>query len=79
MSDKQFAIFNHLGGADWLRKLLDKKDPFPRKYWDALLKGDQNAIRKQTTSLQEGIRSTTGAGRTSQANGTSESKAGYGC
>ena len=36
MSDRQWIIFNHLGGAEWLRKLLDKKDPFPKKYYEKL-------------------------------------------
>jgi hypothetical protein len=36
MSDRQFIVFNHLGGAEWLRKLLDKKDPFPKKYYEKL-------------------------------------------
>jgi hypothetical protein len=35
MSDRQFAVLNRLGGAEWLRKLLDKKDPLPKKYYDA--------------------------------------------
>jgi hypothetical protein len=34
MSDRQFMILNHLGGAEWLRKLLDKKDPFPKQYYE---------------------------------------------
>ena len=36
MSDRQFIVFNHLGGAGWLRKLLDKKDPFPKQYYEKL-------------------------------------------
>jgi hypothetical protein len=36
LSDKQVAIFTHLGGADWLRKLLDKKDPFPKQYYERI-------------------------------------------
>jgi hypothetical protein len=56
MSDRQFIIFNHLGGAEWLRNFLDKKDPFPKKYYDALLKtGGPNAIRKQTPPIQKRI------------------------
>ena len=56
MSDRQFIIFNHLGGAECLRNLLDKKDPFPKKYYDAVLKtGGPNAIRKQTPPIQERI------------------------
>lgn len=34
MSDRQWIIFNHLGGAEWLRALLDKKDPFPKQYYE---------------------------------------------
>jgi len=34
MSDRQWHIFNHLGGAEWLRQLLDKKDPFPKQYYE---------------------------------------------
>ncbi len=36
LSDKQFTILNHLGGADWLRKLLEKKDPFPKQYYERI-------------------------------------------
>jgi hypothetical protein len=38
MSDRQWIIFNQLGGAEWLRDLLDKKAPMPKQYYDALLK-----------------------------------------
>jgi len=56
MSDRQWIIFNHLGGAEWLRTLLDKKDPFPKKYYDVVLKtGGPDAIRKQTPTIQERI------------------------
>ena len=27
-------IFKQLGGADWLRVLLDKNAPMPKKYYD---------------------------------------------
>jgi hypothetical protein len=36
MSDRQFMVLNHLGGADWLRKLLDKKDPFSKQYYERI-------------------------------------------
>jgi hypothetical protein len=36
MSNRQFIIFNYLGGAEWLRQLLDKKDPFPKQYYETL-------------------------------------------
>ena len=56
LSDKQFIIFKYLGGAEWLRKTLEKKDPFPKKYYDVLLKtGGRHALRKQTPSIQERI------------------------
>ena len=34
MSDRQWMIFNQLGGAEWLRGLLDKKAPMPKQYYD---------------------------------------------
>ena len=33
MSDRHWIIFQHLGGAQWLRDLLDKKDPFPKAHY----------------------------------------------
>jgi hypothetical protein len=54
MSDRHWVILNQLGGAQWLRELLDKKAPMPKKYYDALLKppvGEPNAICKQTKTL----------------------------
>jgi len=42
MSDRQFYILNHLGGAEWLRDLLDKKDPFPKTYYKNILKKEVN-------------------------------------
>jgi len=41
MSDRQWIIFNQLGGAEWLRGFLEKKAPLPKKYYDELLK-EQN-------------------------------------
>lgn len=34
MSDKQWIIFNQLGGAEWLRGFLEKKAPMPKKYYE---------------------------------------------
>jgi hypothetical protein len=34
MSDRQWMIFNQLGGADWLRTFLEKKAPMPKQYYD---------------------------------------------
>lgn len=41
MSDRQWIIFNQLGGAEWLRQIIVKKTPMPKKYYDELLK-EQN-------------------------------------
>jgi len=38
LSDKQWIILQQLGGLDWLRELLEKKAPMPKKYYDKLLK-----------------------------------------
>ena len=38
MSDRHWLILNQLGGAQWLRELLDKKAPMPKKYYENLLK-----------------------------------------
>lgn len=42
MSDRQWIILNQLGGAEWLRAILDKKAPMPKKYYDKLLQEKQN-------------------------------------
>ena len=42
LSDKQWIIFNQLGGAEWLRETLDKKAPMPKQYYDVLLKEKLN-------------------------------------
>jgi len=42
MSDRQWIIFNQLGGAEWLRDILDKKAPMPKQYYDKLLQEKQN-------------------------------------
>ena len=34
MSDRHWMILQQLGGAEWLRNILDKKAPMPRKYYD---------------------------------------------
>jgi hypothetical protein len=37
MSDRQWIIFNQLGGAEWFRNLLDKKAPMPKQYYNAII------------------------------------------
>ena len=34
MSDRHWMILQQLGGAEWLRTILDKKAPMPKKYYD---------------------------------------------
>jgi hypothetical protein len=48
MSDRQWIMFNELGGADWLRKLVEKKAPMPKKYYDKLLQEEQNDRTRKT-------------------------------
>ena len=42
MSDRQWIIFNHFGGAQCLRELLYKKAPMPKKYYEGLLNDNRN-------------------------------------
>jgi hypothetical protein len=37
LSDRQWLILKQLGGATWLRALLEKKAPMPNKYYEKLL------------------------------------------
>jgi len=34
MTDKQWLIFKQLGGAEWLRKYVDKRASLPAKYYE---------------------------------------------
>ena len=36
LTDKQFLILDQLGGAKWLRELLEQKAPFPAKYYEKI-------------------------------------------
>jgi len=42
MSNRQWIIFNELGGGEWLRGFLEKKAPMPKQYYDKLLQEKQN-------------------------------------
>ena len=46
MSDRHWIVLNHLGGAEWLRKLLDKKDPFPKQYYERLKNNSEKPLDK---------------------------------
>jgi hypothetical protein len=52
MTDKQWVIFKHLGGADWLRAELEKKDPFPKQYYERLLNDNRNRESETGTKTQ---------------------------
>jgi len=52
VSDRQWVILQHLGGAEWLRNLLDKKDPFPKKYYERLKDDNRNRELKTSTTTQ---------------------------
>ena len=43
MSDRHWIIFNQLGGAEWLRQMIVKKMPMPKKFYDELLKEKESA------------------------------------
>ena len=43
MSDRHWIIFNQLGGAEWLRQMIVKKTPMPKKFYDELLKEKRGA------------------------------------
>ena len=75
LTERHILIFKQLGGSEWLRGMLDKKAPFPKKYYDSRLNsstGETNALRKQTTPIQERIRATEGTWGAPQTNGAAE-------
>ena len=37
-------ILNQLGGAEWLRALLDKKAPMPKKYYEVFNNSKEAAV-----------------------------------
>ena len=46
-------IFNQLGGAEWLRKQLEKKAPMPKKYYEVFAKSREAAIPKSAPKTFE--------------------------
>ena len=34
MSDRHWIMFKQLGGAEWLRDVLEKKAPMPKQFYD---------------------------------------------
>jgi hypothetical protein len=42
MSDRQWLILKQLGGPKWLRELLDKKAPMPKKYYEEVKNDNRN-------------------------------------
>jgi len=52
MSDRQWMILNQLGGAEWLRNLLDKKAPMPKKYYEVFNKSKEAAVPRATKTFE---------------------------
>jgi hypothetical protein len=42
MSDRQWLILKQLGGAQWLRELLNKKEPMPKKFYERILNDNRD-------------------------------------
>ena len=59
MSDRQWMILNQLGGAEWLRNLLDKKAPMPKKYYE-VFKTTQEAATPRAAAKTFESRTTDG-------------------
>ena len=38
LSDRQWMILKQLGDVAWLRQMLEKKAPMPKKYYDTKLR-----------------------------------------
>jgi hypothetical protein len=52
-------ILNQLGGAEWLRALLDKKAPMPKKYYEVFNKSRATkTFESRTTDGVVAIRKT---------------------
>jgi hypothetical protein len=49
MSDSEWAAFNELGGADWLRKMMRTK---PRKYYEVFKKPEEAAVQRATKTFE---------------------------
>jgi len=52
MSDRQWMIFNQLGGAEWLRNMLDKKAPMPKKYYEVFTKTEEVATPRAAKTFE---------------------------
>jgi hypothetical protein len=52
MSDRQWMILNQLGGAEWLRALLDKKAPMPKKYYEVFNKSKEAAVPRAPKTFE---------------------------
>jgi hypothetical protein len=45
-------ILNQLGGAEWLRNLLDKKAPMPKKYYEVFQKSEEAAVPRAAKTFE---------------------------
>lgn len=42
LSDIEWAMLQHLGGAEWLRNVLNKTSPLPKRFYQSLIPKDKN-------------------------------------
>ena len=45
-------ILNQLGGAEWLRNLLDKKAPMPKKYYEVFNNSKEAAVPRAPKTFE---------------------------
>jgi len=45
-------IFNQLGGAEWLRKQLEKKAPMPKKYYEVFNNSKEAAVPRAPKTFE---------------------------
>ena len=45
-------ILNQLGGAEWLRTLLDKKAPMPKKYYEVFNNSKEAAVPRAPKTFE---------------------------
>ena len=45
-------ILNQLGGAEWLRALLDKKAPMPKKYYEVFNNSKEAAVPRAPKTFE---------------------------
>ena len=54
MSDSEWAKFNELGGAAWLRQYVSNKAKLPEKYYEVFQKPKEAAKRRAPKTFESG-------------------------